>query len=142
MTALEASAQLDGALNELATQFVTWLETGVRPESMFAPDVFADLSVPLWRLQAQGTDAVFHLREDSHPFRGEVRVEALDPTARGFALQFEERWVDGGQRWYCRELAHCVVDAGRITELAIYCTGDWSEEVQQQHVNQVRLIRP
>jgi hypothetical protein len=118
VTALEATAQLDGAAAALATQFVTWLETGVRPESMFA------------------------LREDSHPFRGEVRVEALDRTARGFALQFEERWVDGGQRWYCRELAHCVVEAGRIAELAIYCTGDWSEKVQQQHVDQVRLIRP
>ena len=142
MTALDAPAQLDGTLGELAAQFVTWLETGVRPEAMFAEDVFADLSVPQWRLQAQGMDDVFGLREGSHPFEGRVRIEALDRTARGFALQFEERWVDGGQRWYCRELAHCAVANGRITELAIYCTGDWSEEVQQQHASQVRLIRP
>ena len=141
MTALDAPTQLGGVLGELAAQFVTWLETGIRPDAMFAEDVFADLSVPQWRLQAQGHDAVFHLREDSHPFSGEVRVEALDRTDRGFALQFEERWDDGGQRWYCRELAHCVVSNGRISELAIYCTGDWSAATQQQHAEQVRLIR-
>jgi len=141
VTALDAPTTLDGPLGELAQQFVDWLETGVRPESMFAADVFADLSLPQWRLQAQGDDAAFHLREDSHPFPGEVRVEALDRTARGFALQFEERWLDGGQRWYCREFAHCVVEDGRISELIVYCTGDWSEQVQQQHAAQVRLVR-
>jgi hypothetical protein len=81
------------------------------------------------------------LREDDHPFQGEVRVEALDRTARGFLIQFEERWAAGGQRWYCRELIHCMVSGGRITELAIYCTGDWDEAVQQRHAQQVRLIR-
>jgi len=142
VTAVDSMPAVDEPMAELAQMFVRWLETGERPEEMFAEDVFADLSVPQWRLQAQGMDDVFGLREGSHPFQGKVRIEALDRTARGFALQFEERWVDGGERWYCRELAHCTVADGRITELAIYCTGDWSEEVQQQHASQVRLIRP
>jgi hypothetical protein len=104
--------------------------------------VFADLTVPQWRVQAQGTDATFHLREDEHPFQGSVRVEALDSTSRGFLLQFEERWEAEGQRWYCRELIHCTVAGGRITELAISCTGDWDEAVQQRHADHVRLLRP
>jgi hypothetical protein len=141
MTAVRASSTLDPALAELARQFVTWLETGVRPEDMFAADVFADLSVPHWRVQAQGADATFHLREDDHPFKGEVRVEALDSTSRGFLIQFEERWRADGQQWYCRELIHCVVTEGRISELAVSCTGDWDEAVQLRHAEQVRLIR-
>jgi ABC-type oligopeptide transport system substrate-binding subunit len=106
MTAVDAAAALDSELADLAQQFVTWLETGTRPDGMFGEDVLADLSVPQWRVQTQGADATFHLREDDHPFQGEVRVEALDRTARGFLIQFEERWAAGGQRWYCRDPLH------------------------------------
>ncbi len=142
MTAVDAAPAVDGDFADLARQLVTWLETGVRPDAMFSEDVFADLTVPQWRVQAKGVDDTFHLREDSHPFPGEVRVEALERTSRGFLMQFEERWDAAGQRWYCREQIHCVVTDGRIGELAIYCTGDWDEAVQKRHAAQVRLLRP
>ena len=137
-TATPAAARLD---EPAASAFVTWLETGSRVDRLFAPDAFADLSLPHWRVQAQGEDAVYRLREDSHPFRGQVRVEALHRTDRGFLLQFEERWEANGQRWYCRELVHCAVEDGRISELTVYCTGDWDEATQRRHAEQVRLVR-
>ena len=141
MTAIAAPSDLGAGHAELAASFVTWLETGIRPAGAFTEDVFADLTVPLWRLQAAGAEAVFHLREDSHPFQGDVRIEALDRTSRGFLIQFEERWAADGQRWYCRELIHCVVTDELIGELAIYCTGDWYETTQDRHASQVRLVR-
>jgi hypothetical protein len=141
MTTVHAPAKLDAPLADLAKQLINWLETGVRPDTMFATDVFTDLTVPQWRLQAEGPNAAFQLREGSHPYSGTVRVEALDRTSRGFLIQFEERWEDGEQHWYCRELIHCVVTADRISELTIYCTGDWDENTQQRHAEQVRLIR-
>ena len=142
MTAVDGSRTLDTEANELAARFVTWLEDGVRPDAMFAEDVFVDLSLPHWRVQAQGADAAFHVREDSHPSTGKVAVEALDRTSRGFLIQFTERWDAAGQGWYCRELIHCVVVDGRIAELVVYCTGDWDEAVQARHAAQVRLPRP
>ena len=142
MTAVEAHPALDGGLADLAEELVTWLESGVRRDGMFAEDVFADLTVPHWRLQARGPGDAFALREGSHPQPGRVRIEALDRTTRGFLLQFEERWEADGQQWYCRELAHCVVTDGWISEIAIYCTGDWDEAVQEAHAQQVHLIRP
>lgn len=142
MTTIAARPTLAGVEEELAAAFLTWLETGVRPDGMFAADVFADLSLPHWRVQALGADATFRLREDSHSYPGEVTVEALDRTARGFLLQFEERWFAEGEHWYCRELVHAVVGDGRISELAVYCTGDWDEAVQRRHADQVRLLRP
>ena len=142
MTAVQTLPAVDGGLADLAQELVTWLETGVRPEGVFTQDVFADLTVPHWRVQAQGVDATFRLREDNHPQLGRVRVEALDRTSRGFLLQFEERWEAEGQQWYCRELIHCVVTDGWISELAIYCTGDWDEAVQRRHAEQVQLLRP
>lgn len=41
-------------VRELADKFITFLETAEPPAGLFAPDVFCDLTVPLWRLQAQG----------------------------------------------------------------------------------------
>ena len=142
MTAVEVALPLEGGMADLAQAFVTWLETGGRPDDLFAPDVFADLTVPLWRHQAEGADGAFRLREEPHPHPSTVRVEALDRTSRGFLLQFEERWEADGQQWYCRELIHCVVVDGWISELAIYRTGDWDEAVQRRHAEQVRLVRP
>ena len=143
MTAVQTLRTVDGEVADLTHRLVTWLETGVRPDNLFADDVFADLTLPHWRLQAEGADAAFHLREDNHPFTGEVRVEALDRTARGFLVQFEERWSDAdGHRWYCREMIHCIVVGGRVSELLVSCTGDWDEARQRLHAEQVRLIRP
>lgn len=142
MTAVDTLTALDARRADLVRELVTWLETGVRPEALFTEDIFADLTVPHWRVQAQGADPAFHLREGSHPFPCTVRVEALDWTARGFLLQFEERWDAEGQQWYCREMIHCVVTDGRVSELIIYCTGDWDEATQGRHAKQVRLLRP
>jgi len=34
------------------------------------------------------------------------------------------------------------VTEGRISELSVYCTGDWDAERQRLHAEQVRLLRP
>jgi hypothetical protein len=126
----------------LAETLVRWLETGVRPEHLFSPMVFGDLSLPQWRVQTIGPEELFAVREAGHQGTGTVRVEHLDRTANGFLLQFDERWPDQGQHWYAREMIHAVVDDGVVTELAIYCTGDWDEAVQRRHAAEVQLTRP
>jgi hypothetical protein len=141
MTAL-TGAELDRASARLAETALRWLESAVRPDDLFTDDVFVDFTLPHWRLQALGLEDAFAIREQGHPSPGRVRVEALDATARGFLLQIEERWESEGQQWYCRELVHCTVAGERISELSVYCTGDWDEAVQRQHAEQVRLIRP
>jgi hypothetical protein len=142
MTAVDTTPVHEDDLAGLPRLFLTWLVTGSRPEGMLSDDVFADLTTPHWREQAQGPDAVFHLREDGHPWPGRPEVEALDRTTRGFLLKVSERWESEGQQWYCRELIHCVVEGDRISELHISCTGDWDEAVQARHREQVRLLRP
>jgi len=136
------SERLDGEEARLADSLVHWLETGARPGDLFADDVFADLSLPQWRLQGEGSAEAFDLRTRSHPFPGEVTVRGLDRTSRGFLVELEERWEAEGQRWYCRELIHCHVSGDRIRVLSVYCTGDWDETRQALHAEQVHLTRP
>lgn len=131
-----------GAELRLAERVVRWLETGERVPDLFGEDLFVDLSLPHWRLQGEGGDAAFRLRESSHPHPGAVTVGLLEPTPRGFVMSFEERWEAEGQRWYCREMIHAAIRDDRIRRLDVYCTGDWDEDVQRRHRDQVRLVRP
>jgi hypothetical protein len=125
-----------------AANLIRFLETNAAPAGLFAPDCFADLSLPRWRLQAGTADDVVTVRNESHPSTGEVCIERLDHTEHGFVVQFEERWTDQGQRWYSREMIRADVVGERIVEMAVYCTGDWDERRQREHATAVTLIRP
>jgi hypothetical protein len=141
-SALVQGEQLDGEEARLARTFVRWLETGDRPEDLFAEDVFVDFTLPQWRLQSEGAAEAFDLRAGSQPHPGDVTVRGLDRTSRGFLIEFEERWLAEGQAWYCREMVHGQVVGDRITTLSVYCTGDWDEATQRRHMEQVHLTRP
>ncbi|WP_371402176.1 hypothetical protein OHA10_30270 [Kribbella sp. NBC_00662] len=124
-------------------RLVEWLETGTAPDGTFAADCLTDLSLPHWRLQFDGGAATVAGRRELHPYPGVVRVERVDRTERGFVIAFEERWRHEGQNWYCREqIAGDVNAAGEITELRVYCTGDWDEAVQARHAAEITLLRP
>jgi hypothetical protein len=126
----------------VARKLITWLETGSAPDGLFADDVFLDATLPHWRVQADNRTDALAVRSTRHPFPGTVRVERLEPTSRGFALEVEERWRHEGQDWYCREAFRADVVDGRIQELKAYCTGDWDEEAVRAHAAEVTLIRP
>ena len=123
-------------------KLIQFLETGSVPDGLFAPGVFADLSLPQWRVQAGTAEEILALRTEGHPCPGQVRVERIEQTGHGFTIEFEERWDSGGQRWYCREMIRADVAGDSIAELSLYCTGDWDEARQREHAGAVRLIRP
>ena len=147
MTLTEVNADVDTSMLDaesavLAERLIRWLATGVRPEGLFSPEAFADVSLPQWRVQAHGPQELYGVREVGHAGPGSVRVEHLDRTGRGFLLQFDERWSAHGQQWYAREIIHAVVEDGRIAGLVVYCTGDWDEATQHRHAEEVHLARP
>ena len=126
---------------DLADKLITFLETGSPPDGLFAPDVFCDFTMPQWRLQARGIEDVTTLRKGGHPAPGKVPRSRFDPTTTGFVLEVEERWVDGGESWYCRELFRADVTDGVISQLSVYCTGDWDRARVEQHAATVKLLR-
>jgi hypothetical protein len=125
----------------VVADLIRFLETGNVPDGLFAPNAFADLSLPHWRVQAATAAEIIAIRIEGHPCPGQVRVERVEETGHGFTLEFEERWEDGGQEWYCREMIRADVAGGSIAELSIYCTGDWDEARQREHAAAVRLVR-
>jgi hypothetical protein len=131
-----------GLRDRLVREMIVFLETGAAPEGLFRSDVFCDFSLPHWRLQTQGIQDVVNLRKSGHSGPSTVTHWRADPTPRGFVFEFEERWDEGGVRWYARELIRAEIVDGSIAELSVYCTGDWDEARQSEHARTVKLIRP
>jgi hypothetical protein len=128
--------------DEIAAAVVRYLESGRAEPGLFAPDVFCDLTLPTWRLQGVGA-AALALRGENHPWSSRVTRHRVDPTPRGFVMEFEEEWIDdAGTPWYCREMLRADVGPEGIVELAVYCTGDWDPARIAAHAEAVELIRP
>jgi hypothetical protein len=133
---------LDGAVRALSEKLVVFLETGTVPDGLFRPDVFLDLTMPAWRVQAAGAEDLIAERKAGHPGTGTVTRWRSDPTPAGFVFEFAERCEHEGQWWYSREMIRAEVAGGEITELAVYCTGDWDQARQAGHAPAVTLLRP
>jgi hypothetical protein len=132
----------DQTARELADKFITFLETGDSSEGLWTADVFCDFTMPLWRLQAQGIEEATALRKHGHPAPGRVPRSRFDPTPTGFVLEVEEEWEQDGEHWYCRELFRADISDGAISQLSVYCTGDWDSALRARHATTVHLLRP
>lgn len=139
MTNTDMDASLVRALSE---KLITFLETGTAPEGLFRPDIFLDLTMPTWRVQAAGAEELIAERKQGHPGPSTVTRWRADPTPTGFVFEFEERWDHEGQRWYAREMMRADVADNQLAELIVYCTGDWDQARQAEHAAAVTLIRP
>ncbi len=141
-TTAAATGQMPATVRASVDRFVAFLETGAS-EGLFAADVFADISLPHWRLQVRGATEMIAAKTSLHPPAGRTRVEKVLVADNGYTLKVEERWEDAGGQWYCREAFLCDLDdEGRITEISVYCTGDWDEAARARHAEAVTLLRP
>jgi hypothetical protein len=140
---VNATAELDPqTLERLSRDTVIFLETGTPPEGLFASDVFCDCSMPQWRLQTQGIPALVDLRRAGHPGPSKITPWQSYPTQRGFVFEFAEEWDQDGEHWYAREALLAEVRDGCISDVSVYCTGDWDQAHQDQHRREVTLLRP
>ena len=126
----------------LAEKLVEFLQTGEVPGGLLAPDVFCDFTMPTWRLQASGVEGSVALRLGDHPGQATVPRWRFDPTPTGFVLEVEEAWDSGGEHWTSREFFRADIGDEGITQLSVYCTGDWDAARRAEHAAAVTLIRP
>ncbi|HKB39340.1 MAG TPA: hypothetical protein VKD72_23080 [Gemmataceae bacterium] len=137
----ETLVQAEAVARDLADKLITFMETGVPPEGAFTADVFCDFTMPQWRLQAQGIEDVTALRKAGHPGPSTVPRSRFDTTATGFVLEVEEQWEDSAESWYCREMIRADISGESISQISVYCTGDWDRERVRRHAETVPLLR-
>jgi hypothetical protein len=109
---------------------------------VLADDVFLDGHPPLWRFQLQGRDAFDVWIKGFMPGGADTTVVRTIPTVTGFVTEFVSRHLEDGEEITDRKLLLAEVRAGRIAELTIYCSGDWTAELRARHAAETQLIRP
>jgi hypothetical protein len=135
-------SQHEARAHALAEKFIGFLETNEVPDGLFAADMFCDFTLPTWRLQASGRADSVAMRLAGHPVQGTVPRWRFDPTPTGFVLEVEEAWDADGEHWTCREMFRADTGDEGITQISVYCTGDWDAARRAEHAAAVTLIRP
>jgi hypothetical protein len=64
------------------------------------------------------------------------------PTASGFVTEMTGRHEEDGAELTDRKIVLCEVRGGRVSEMTIYCSGDWDAELRARHAAETALLRP
>ena len=137
-----ASTVLDDALaQELSERLANVFRTA-DADDVLTDDIFLDGNPPLWRFQLQGRDSVDAWIKSFMPRGAATTVLRTIPTVTGFVTEFAGHHQDDGDEMTDRKILLAEVRSGRITELTIYCSGDWNAELRARHAAETQLIRP
>lgn len=129
--------QAAGERDELASALAEAMTAGVVRDNVFADDVFLDLNVPEWRYQAQGIDQLrMMLATELDP--AAVEHQRVTPTFDGFVLELSMK----NERYYSRQLFVVRTRGGLITELTLYCTGNWTLDQLAHQQAEAPMLRP
>ena len=131
----------DAVAQALSERLADVFRTGAAGD-VLADDVFLDGHPPLWRFQLQGWDAFDRWIKSFMPEGAGTTVVRTIPTATGFVSEFVGSHHEGADEITDRKILLAEVAGGRITELTIYCSGDWDAELRGRHAAETDLIRP
>jgi ketosteroid isomerase-like protein len=131
----------DGTAQALSERLADVFRTG-KANEVLADDLFFDGNPPLWRFQLQGLDTFAAWLAGYSPDGAETTVVRTIPTATGFVTEFVGRHDEDGEEMTDRKILLCEVRGGQVSELTVYCSGDWDAELRARHAAEAPIIRP
>jgi ketosteroid isomerase-like protein len=140
MTDLASTVLDDAAAHELSERLADVFRTA-QATDVLADDVFLDGNPPLWRFQLQGRDAFDAWIKSFMPHGADTTVVRTIPTVTGFVTEFTGRHDEHGHEITDRKILLAEVRDGRITELTVYCSGDWDADLRARHAAETQLSR-
>jgi ketosteroid isomerase-like protein len=111
---------------------------------LYRPDALLDVSVPQWRYQLQGPEAIRQaLAEELAPFVGSARVtgQRATRTDDGVVVELEVRFMQDGEERQWREVHLFHTDGTAITEHLNYCTGVWDAATIARQALEAPMVR-
>ena len=142
MHALEVTTALDDATAQELSERLADVFRTADVGDLFSDDVFFDGHPPLWRFQLQGRGEFAAWLQGYSPEGVETTVVRTVPTVNGFVAEFVGRHDESGEEITDRKILLCEVVQGRITDLTIYCSGDWDGALRARHAAETTLLRP
>jgi ketosteroid isomerase-like protein len=131
----------DAAAQELSERLADVFRAA-QATDVLAEDVFLDGNPPEWRFQLQGRDTFDAWIKSFMPDGAETTVVRTIPTTTGFVTELTGRHDEDGREITDRKILLAEVRDGRITELTVYCSGDWDPDLRARHAAETQLIRP
>jgi ketosteroid isomerase-like protein len=140
MSDLASTVFDDAVAQELSERLADVFRTA-QATDVLADDVFLDGNPPLWRFQLQGRDTFDAWIKSFMPDGADTTVVRTIPTVTGFVTEFTGRHDQDGLEITDRKVLLAEVRDGRITELTVYCSGDWDTDLRARHAVETQLIR-
>ena len=109
---------------------------------VFTDDLFLDGHPPFWRFQLEGRDTFAAWLQGYSPDGSQITVVRAVPTATGFVTEMVGEHLEDGAVMTDRKILLCEVRERRISDLTIFCSGDWDSELRSRHAAETTLIRP
>ena len=141
MTEVAMAVLPDAEAQELSERLADVFRTADVGE-VFTEDLFLDGHPPYWRFQLQGRDQFAAWLAGYAPAGTEVDVARTVPTASGFVTELTGRHEEDGAEMTDRKIVLCEVRDGRVSELTIYCSGDWDADLRARLAAETTLLRP
>lgn len=141
MSQLDTTVLDDAAAQELSERLADVFRTA-DVSDVLTEDVFFDGHPPQWRFQLQGRGAFDAWLKDYSPEGHETTVVRTIPTVSGFVTELVGRFDEDGEEMTDRKIVLCEVREGCISEMTVYCSGDWDGELRARHAAEATLIRP
>jgi hypothetical protein len=133
---------LDDSLAQELSERLADVFRSAQASDVLADDVFLDGHPPLWRFQLRGRDSFDAWIKSFMPDGADTVVVRAIPTVTGFVTEFTGGHHEDGELMTDRKILLAEVRGGCITELTVYCSGDWNAELRARHAVETELIRP
>jgi hypothetical protein len=141
MSRLGATVVDDALAQELSERLADVFRTADVGD-VLTDDVFLDGHPPLWRFQLQGRDTFAAWLQGYSPDGADVTVVRTIPTVSGFVTEVVGRHEEHGEVITDRKIILCEVRETQISELTVYCSGDWDAELRARHAAEAPILRP
>lgn len=142
MATIEQARAIDRATAERLSEGVAAAFRTGRTGDVFTEDLFLDGHPPYWRFQLQGIEAFAGWLRGYVADGGEASVVRAIPTESGFVSELVGRHGSDGEEMTDRKIVLCEVRDGRVSEMTVYCSGDWDAELRARHAAEAPMIRP
>lgn len=141
MSIFEPRTTPDSTAQALSERLADLFRTG-KINDVIADDLFLDGNPPEWRFQLQGKEDFAEWLSGYAPDGGQVTVVRTVPTVNGFVTEMTSEHLEAGVVITDRKMFLCTVVDDAITDMTVYCSGDWGPELRARHVAETTLIRP
>ena len=141
MTIYDVPMTDDATAQELSERLADMFRTA-EVGDVLTEDVFLDGHPPQWRFQLQGRDTCAAWLKGYSPDGHHITVARTIPTATGFVTELLGRHFEDGDEITDRKILLCAVRDGQITEMTVYCSGDWDSGLRARHAAEAPIIRP